>query len=143
MRAWRSSAAWATTCRCRSCRSSRRASRRIAAGTPSRATLALGVARHLLADALLLLAQLRREFRAEILGLEHLPDLDLRFRAGKRVGAALHPVDGFVQGLHLQHPEPREGIPGERERPLRHAALGAGELHARALRGRLKPFAGE
>src|SRR4051812_19269376 len=54
--------------------------------------------RDLLAQALLLLAQLGRELGAEILRLEHLPDLDLRLPL-KRIGAAPDPLDGLLLRL--------------------------------------------
>src|SRR5205814_1288281 len=53
------------------------------------------------AQALLLLAQLGREFRAEVLALEYLTDLDLGFGARHRVGTALDPVDRLLPRLHL------------------------------------------
>src|SRR5512143_856490 len=56
------------------------------------------------AQALFLLAQLRREFRAKVLVLEYLADLDLGLGAGHRVGAPLDPLDGLLLRLHLPQP---------------------------------------
>src|SRR5687767_6858064 len=56
--------------------------------------------RHRGSLTLFLCAQLRRELRAEILGLEYLPDLDLGLRTWERIGRALHPVDGFLERIH-------------------------------------------
>src|SRR5438105_12788518 len=57
------------------------------------------------AQALFLLAQLGRELGAEVLGLEHLADLDLGLGARHRVGAALDPLDRLLLRLHLPEPE--------------------------------------
>src|SRR4051812_36272609 len=62
------------------------------------------VAIGLRARALLLLAQLGRELRPEVLGLEHLPNLDLA-ALRERIGRPLDPLDRLLLGLHLQHPE--------------------------------------
>src|SRR6476659_636595 len=56
------------------------------------------------AQALLLFAQLRGELGAEVLRLEDLANLDLRF-ALHRIRAALDPLDALFEGLHLQDPE--------------------------------------
>ena len=61
----------------------------------ARAELTLpGVRRHLLTESPLLREHFRGELGAEVLRLEDLPNFDLGF-AGKRVGAALHPLDGL------------------------------------------------
>ena len=56
--------------------------------------------RRLFADPLFLLAELRRELRAEVLGLEHGADFDLRLLV-VRVRAPLQPLDGLVHRLNL------------------------------------------
>src|SRR5689334_14454689 len=53
------------------------------------------------AEALLLLAQLRGELGAEVLRLEDLANLDLRF-ALHRIRAALDPLNALFEGPHLQ-----------------------------------------
>src|SRR5687768_15727304 len=55
-----------------------------------------------LANPVFLLAQLRRELRAEILGLEHLPNLDLRTAVERR---PLQPFDRLFLRLALPDPE--------------------------------------
>src|SRR5262245_40654927 len=78
----------------------------------------LCVRRDLLADPLLLLAELGRELGAEVVGLEHLPNLDLALLAGHRVGRALHPLDGLFLGARLDQPEPRDQLLGLAERTV-------------------------
>src|SRR5918996_4092422 len=56
------------------------------------------------AQALLLLPQLGCKAVAEVLGLEHLADLDLGL-AGHGIGATLRPCDRLVQGTRLDEPE--------------------------------------
>src|SRR5207244_10447130 len=85
------------------------------------------------AQALLLLAQLRRELRAEVFGLENLADLDLCLGAGHRVGAALDPVDRLLLRLHLPQPEAGDQLLGLGERPVDDAAPLAREAHPRPL----------
>src|SRR5438045_1735249 len=58
------------------------------------------------AQALFSLAHFVGHDLAEVLGLEHLPDLDLRF-AMHRIGAPLHPFDRLFFRTHLPQPEPR------------------------------------
>src|SRR5437879_272550 len=72
------------------------------------------------AKALLLLAQFRRQRLAEILGIEHLPDLDLGAAVERR---ALHPFDRFVARLHLDQPEAGNQVAGHRERAAFDRAL--------------------
>src|SRR5204862_7474891 len=91
------------------------------------------LARDLRAKPLFLLAQLRGELGAEILGLEHLADLDLRV-AVHRIRAALDPFDGLFLRTHLPDPEARDQLLGLGERTVDDGALLAGEVHARALR---------
>src|SRR5688572_21860558 len=90
---------------------------------------------HFGAQALLLLAQLRGEVLAEILGLEHLPDLDL---LPVREGGALEPRDRLVERLDLPQPEAGDQFLGMREGPSGDCAILSGETHAHAFRARLK-----
>src|SRR5689334_19271631 len=82
----------------------------------------------LLANAVLLGAQLGRELLAEVLGLEDLADLDLRF-ARHGIGGALDPLDGFLERAHLEDPEARDQLLGLGERPVDHGALAAREAN--------------
>src|SRR5204862_299917 len=75
-----------------------------AAGRRAYSALRLQLGR-LGAQALFLLAQFRRELGAEVLGLEHLANLDLGLAARHRVGAALDPLDRLFLRLHLPEPE--------------------------------------
>src|SRR2546425_7966489 len=47
--------------------------------------------------------ELGREFGPEVLGLEHLANLDLGLPAREGIRAALDPLDGFFLRLHLKH----------------------------------------
>src|SRR3954468_1323669 len=80
-------------------------------GAVRRASLLL-LARGLGAEPLLLLAQLGRERLAEVLGLEHLTELDRRALALTRTGPghALHPLDRLLLRLHLDDPEARDQL---------------------------------
>src|SRR5262245_1636076 len=71
----------------------------------------------LLAQPRFLRAQLGRELGAEVLGLEHGPDLQRRLRAG-RVRAAFRPLDRLLQRLHLPDPEAGDELLGLGERPV-------------------------
>ena len=73
---------------------------------------------------------LGRELGAEVLGLEHLADLDLRVLQ-HRVGAALDPLDRLVLRAHLPQPEAGDQLLGLGERAVDHGALVARE-HAPA-----------
>jgi len=59
----------------------------------------------LCAEPLFLLAELRCELGAEILGFEHLADLDLSLFARHGIGTALDPIDRLLQRLALPEPE--------------------------------------
>src|SRR5262245_35622411 len=83
-------------------------------------------------QAVLLLAQLRRQRRPEVVVLEELPDLEHGLVAGG-VGAALGPLDRLFLRLDLPHPVASHELLGLRERSVHHRALGTQELHARAL----------
>src|SRR3954471_3995474 len=98
------------------------------------------VARRLLAQARLLLAQLGGELLAEVLGLEDLADLDLRLGL-HRVGAALDPLDRLFERLDLDDPEARDELLRLGERAVDDAALVGAEAHARALRARVQALA--
>src|SRR5258707_119338 len=85
--------------------------------------------RGLRADPVFLLAQLGRDLRAEVVGLEHLPDLDLRFALGERIGAALDPFDRLFLRLDLKDPEAGDQLFCLRERSVDDGSLGAGEAY--------------
>src|SRR5438445_3686358 len=95
------------------------------------------------AQTLFLLAQFGGELVAEILGLEHLADFELRFALLERIGATLGPLDGFFERLALPQPETRDKFLGFGERTVDDGALVAKEGHARALRARMQALAGE
>src|SRR5437867_6789824 len=114
----------------------------------SRARLASGVSLAALDDLFtkppLLLAQLGREILAEVLGLEHLTDLDDAVTILERVdGNSLRPLDRFLLGARLPEPESGDELFGLTEGAVDNALLPSLELDARALRARLQPFAGE
>ena len=77
---------------------------------------------HLVAKPLLLFAQLRRELRAEIFGLEHRPDFHLGLLV-VRVRASLQPLDGFVHRLDLPQPVAGDEFLGLGERAVDDGAL--------------------
>src|SRR4029453_9461668 len=89
------------------------------------------------AQALLLLAQLRGELVAEIVGREHRADLEL----GLLHGRSLDPLDRLVQRLGLDQPETREQLLGLRERAVDHLTLREADAHA--LGAGMEPLAGE
>src|SRR5262249_33573505 len=88
-----------------------------------------------------LVAQLGAEIRAEVLGLEHAPDLDLLVALLE--GRAADPLDRFLHRLHLPEPEARDQLLGLRERPGDYGAPPAAELDAPPLSARVQSFAGE
>src|SRR5439155_22876021 len=98
-------------------------------GSPSSWLLLLG---NLFAHALFLLALLRCELGAEVLGLEDLADFDLRLFAA-RVRRALDPLDRLLLGLDLDDPEAGDQFLGLGERAVDDGALAAGEFDAFAL----------
>src|SRR5215471_18006636 len=106
-------------------------------------TCSVGTPRELGALALFLLAQLRREVGAEILGFVHLADLDLAVPALERTRAALDPFDRLVERLALPQPEAGDQFLGLGERAVDDAALVIGELDAHALRARMQALAGQ
>src|SRR2546427_9275075 len=89
--------------------------------------------RRLRAHALLLLPELGPECGTEVLGLEHLANLDL---GAVPEGRPLDPLDGFCFRLHLPQPEAGDQLLRFGEGSVGHGSLPAGELHARALRAR-------
>src|SRR5258708_3557935 len=76
-----------------------------------------------LAQLYFLGTKLRGEIRAEILGLEHPPDLDLLVPLLE--GGAADPLDRFLDGLHLPEPEARDELLGLRERAVGEGAAAA------------------
>ena len=85
---------------------------------------------HLLVDLLGALLQLGRELLAEVLGLEHLADLDLR-RARHRVGAALDPLDALLERLRPARSSSRRRAPSS-PRTVRRRRCGCRRRTARA-----------
>jgi hypothetical protein len=49
---------------------------------------------------------------AEIVGLEHLANLDLGITVREWIGTALDPLDCFLQRLHLEEPEAGDQLLG-------------------------------
>src|SRR5262245_13517012 len=94
------------------------------------------------AQFLFALSELRREGLAKVLRGEHLADFDFGL-ALMRVGAAFHPVDGFIKGGDLPYPEASDQLLGLGERAIRDHALGAGKFDARTLGAGLQAFARE
>src|SRR5215217_4830912 len=93
----------------------------------------------LFAEAVFLVAELRRQRLAEISGLEHRPDFDLA-RAGHRIGAALYPRDCLGHVLDLPEPETGDQLAGLGKRAVNDGAAWAVKGHALALRRGLQPF---
>src|SRR6185369_508963 len=88
-------------------------------------------------DALLLLAQLRRELLAEVLRLEDLANFDLA-RFVVWVGAALDPLHRLLEGAHLHQPVAGDQLLGLGEGAVDHGPLAVtAEADPGALRGRV------
>src|SRR5262245_57691985 len=103
--------------------------------TEERASLRLD----LRAQALLALAQFRRQGIAKIVSGKDLADVDLVTGAEWR---ALHPADCFVKGRGLDQPEAGDEIAGQGKRPLARRGLAAtGIFDARTARGRMQALA--
>src|SRR5579863_3119232 len=85
--------------------------------------------------------ELRRQVRAEVLGLEHAADLD--FLATLPEGRAADPLDRLLDGFHLPEPEPRDQLLALGERPVDHGALATTEPDAHARGAGLQPFTRE
>src|SRR5207247_2679008 len=90
-------------------------------------------------QTLFLLAKFRRQRLAEVLGLEHLPDLDLRV-GWHRVGTALDPLDRLLLRFHLPQPEAGDELLRFGERSVDYRAFAAGEANPGTLAARLQPF---
>src|SRR5690242_19323274 len=97
----------------------------------------------LLPQPRLALAELGRELLAEVLGLEHGPELDLAVGRAFGTGNALDPLDRLVERLHLPHPVAGHELLRLRERAVDHRALVAREADPRALRARVQALAGQ
>src|SRR5579885_2272454 len=93
--------------------------------------------------ALFLLAQLRGELGAEILGFEDLADLDLAIAMFERPRTAPDPLDRLFERLALPEPEARDELLGFGERTIDDGARIAREFDARPGRARLESFACE
>src|SRR5215475_13414777 len=78
----------------------------------------------------------------EILRLEHLANLDLRFsRHG--IGAALDPINRLLQRLALPEPEARDQLLRFGERAVSYRARRAGKPDAHAFGTRVKAVGGQ
>src|SRR6476620_8895966 len=99
--------------------------------------------RRLRAQPFLLRAQFRREFGAEVLGLEDLPDLDFGFFAGHRVWTALDPFDRLLFRFALPQPESGDQFLRFGKRAVDDRTLAVREFHARTLGARMQPLARE
>src|SRR5712692_7356512 len=88
-----------------------------------------GLRGRLRAHALFLLPELGAKRGTEVLGLEHLANLDL---GAVPEGRPLDPLDRLFLRLHLPQPEAGDELLRFGEGPVSHGALPAGELHARA-----------
>src|SRR4029450_4992402 len=76
----------------------------------------------LCAEPLFLLAEFRRELCAEILGFEHLPNLELAsFVRG--IGTTLGPIDRLLQRRAFPEPEACDQLLGLSERTVDHRPL--------------------
>src|SRR5918993_5279921 len=91
------------------------------------------------AQTVLLRTELRREFGAEIIGLENLPQFDLAFLKW----TALEPLDRLFHRAQLPDPKTSNELLGFRKGSVDHSALGSREPHALALRRGMQPFAGK
>jgi hypothetical protein len=80
-------------------------------------------------EAFIVLTELHRVLRTEVLGLEDLSDLDLAF-AVHRVGAALYPFDCLLERLGLDEPEASDELFRFGERAVDDTALAAIEVNA-------------
>src|SRR3989442_7016250 len=95
--------------------------------------------RRLFADPLFLLAELRRELLAEVVGLEHGADFDVRLLV-VRVRAPLQPLDGLLHRLDLPEPETGDELLGLGERPIDDGTSRTRESHPLALGRRVQAF---
>src|SRR5690606_7232940 len=95
--------------------------------------------RRLGAEARLALPDLRRGGLAEVLDLEHLPDLDLTIVEGD----ALDPLDRLLLRLDLDQPEPGDQLLRLGEGPVDDGPVLPVEAHARAPRAGVEPLARE
>src|SRR5690606_3763656 len=93
----------------------------------------------LLAQTRLVLADLGRGRLAEVLDLEHLPDLDLAIVEGD----ALDPLDRLLLRLDLDQPEPGDQLLRLGEGPVDDGPGVPVEPHARAPRAGVEPLARE
>src|SRR6185437_15512453 len=84
------------------------------------------------AQLLFLCAELGRKFAAEILGLEHLADLDFGLLAGHRIGTPARPVDRFAERLAAPQQESGDQLLGFEKRAVDDGPSAAGKFHPRA-----------
>src|SRR5262245_35699996 len=88
-------------------------------------------------QAIFLGPQLRRDLRAEVLVLEHGPDLDHRLVA-RGVGAALDPLHRFVHRRDLPDPEAGDELLRLREGPVQDLPVLPREEDSLPLRARVE-----
>src|SRR5690606_25843664 len=100
-----------------------------------------GVAQ-LRAQAIFLLAHLRRVILAEILRLDHLTDLDLRIPQ-HRIRAAAYPFHRLVHRTYLPDPVAGDQLLRFGKGAIDDGAGTSGEAHALAARGGLQAVAGQ
>src|SRR3954447_19402213 len=93
----------------------------------------------LLAQPLLLVAQLGGELLAEVVGLDELAQLHLAVRER----GALQPLERLLLRLHLPDPVAGDELLRLGERAVDHGRRGAAEAHARAVRARAQPVSVE
>src|SRR5438128_9878980 len=92
------------------------------------------------AQALLLLPDLGRERRTEVVRLEDLANLDLE---AVLEGRTLEPLDRLFLGLHLPQPEPGDQLLRLGERSVDHGPFASRESDTRAFGARLEPLGRE
>src|SRR5262245_7144812 len=87
---------------------------------------------HLRSQACVPLPDFRRDRIAEVLDLEHGPELNLAFLL-VRIGATLNPVQRLLQRRHFPEPKAGDELLGLGERPVDDGAALARETHPRAF----------
>src|SRR5882724_8111171 len=96
------------------------------------------------AETFLLLSKLWSEFRAKVLRLENLANLNLALNVRAYIvgtGTSLDPLDRFFQCFYLPQPETGDQLLRLGERPVDYCRLPPRESDAHALRARVEPFA--
>ena len=114
-----------------------------APGPPGRSILSSEVGLDLLADAGLLLAQLRREGLAEVVVLADPPDLELESARRAAERSLLDPLDRLLARVDLEQPPPGDQLLALGERAVDHARPVAVEADLEALRARRQALAAD